>query len=95
MFYLLDQYSLNISNIPNEAKDENTVGLLQKVEGVSAILHGDGNQEACKQSEQKLDVYVAHTCCWEIILGMYFALRLLHVKVVDDLVLLRFVNAHA
>ncbi|XP_040850604.1 coiled-coil domain-containing protein 66 isoform X9 [Ochotona curzoniae] len=51
-----DQYSLNISNIPNEAKDENTVGLLQKVEGVSAILHGNGNQEACKQSEQKLDV---------------------------------------
>ncbi|XP_040850606.1 coiled-coil domain-containing protein 66 isoform X11 [Ochotona curzoniae] len=47
-----DQYSLNISNIPNEAKDENTVGLLQKVEGVSAILHGNGNQEACKQENE-------------------------------------------
>ncbi|XP_036353336.2 coiled-coil domain-containing protein 66 [Ochotona princeps] len=51
-----DQYSLNISNIPNQPKDENTVGLLQKVEAVSAILHENGNQEASKQSEQKLDV---------------------------------------
>nr|XP_051708264.1 coiled-coil domain-containing protein 66 isoform X4 [Oryctolagus cuniculus] len=55
------QCSLNLSNIPNQPKDENIIGLLQKSEAVSPVPDENKsvlykNQEASVQSEQKTDI---------------------------------------
>uniref|UniRef100_G1T517 Coiled-coil domain containing 66 n=1 Tax=Oryctolagus cuniculus TaxID=9986 RepID=G1T517_RABIT len=61
VLYLLGQCSLNLSNIPNQPKDENIIGLLQKSEAVSPVPDENKsvlykNQEASVQSEQKTDI---------------------------------------
>ncbi|XP_062057099.1 coiled-coil domain-containing protein 66 isoform X4 [Lepus europaeus] len=55
------QCGLNLSNIPNQPKDENIIGLLQKSEAVSLVPDENKsvlykNQEASVQSEQKTDI---------------------------------------
>ncbi|XP_037386716.1 coiled-coil domain-containing protein 66 isoform X2 [Talpa occidentalis] len=53
------QYSLHLNNIPDQSKDENILGLLQKIEAISsdqsenkAVLNK--NEEICKHYEQKI-----------------------------------------
>ncbi|XP_017922537.1 PREDICTED: coiled-coil domain-containing protein 66 isoform X2 [Capra hircus] len=56
---LKGQYSLNLNNIPDQPKDENIMGLLQKTETVSSIQDEsksvlNKNQVTSNQSEQKI-----------------------------------------
>lgn len=58
-FYLLDQYSLPLNNIPNQPKDKNIMGLVQKTEAVSSVQDENQsvlnkNQETSKLYEQKI-----------------------------------------
>ncbi|XP_036896602.1 coiled-coil domain-containing protein 66 isoform X2 [Sturnira hondurensis] len=53
------QYSLHLNSIPNQPKDENIMGLLQKTEAVSQVQDENKsvlnkNQETSKQPEQKI-----------------------------------------
>uniref|UniRef100_A0A9L0RIU0 Coiled-coil domain containing 66 n=1 Tax=Equus caballus TaxID=9796 RepID=A0A9L0RIU0_HORSE len=54
-----DQYSLPLNNIPNQPKDKNIMGLVQKTEAVSSVQDENQsvlnkNQETSKQYEQKI-----------------------------------------
>ncbi|XP_036988003.2 coiled-coil domain-containing protein 66 isoform X5 [Artibeus jamaicensis] len=48
------QYSLHLNSIPNQPKDENIMGLLQKTEAISHVQDENKNQETSKQPEQKI-----------------------------------------
>ncbi|XP_054451082.1 coiled-coil domain-containing protein 66 [Pteronotus mesoamericanus] len=55
------QYSLHLNSNPNQSKDENITGLLQKTEAVSYVQDENKpllnkNQETSKQSEQKIHI---------------------------------------
>uniref|UniRef100_A0A8C2SI92 Coiled-coil domain containing 66 n=1 Tax=Capra hircus TaxID=9925 RepID=A0A8C2SI92_CAPHI len=69
------QYSLNLNNIPDQPKDENIMGLLQKTETVSSIQDEsksvlNKNQVTSNQSEQKISTYVTRICYCGVILGI-------------------------
>nr|XP_008513561.1 PREDICTED: coiled-coil domain-containing protein 66 isoform X4 [Equus przewalskii] len=54
-----NQYSLPLNNIPNQPKDKNIMGLVQKTEAVSSVQDENQsvlnkNQETSKQYEQKI-----------------------------------------
>ncbi|XP_058417528.1 coiled-coil domain-containing protein 66 isoform X3 [Diceros bicornis minor] len=56
-----DQDSLHLNSIPNQPKDENVMGLLQKTEAVSSVQDENKsvlnkNQETSKQYEQKIAI---------------------------------------
>ncbi|XP_045688310.1 coiled-coil domain-containing protein 66 isoform X1 [Phyllostomus hastatus] len=55
------QYSLHLNSIPNQPKDENIMGLLQKTEAISHVWDENKsvlnkNQETSKQPEQKIPI---------------------------------------
>ncbi|TKC43963.1 hypothetical protein EI555_006878, partial [Monodon monoceros] len=58
------QYSLNLNNIPDQPKDENIMGLLQKTEAISSVQDEkksvlNENQVTSNQYEQKIATYEA------------------------------------
>ena len=78
-FDFLGQENVHLNNIPNQPEDKNIMGLLQKYEAFSSIPDENKyvlnkNQEASKQYERKIAMYVTHIYCYGIILGIWFAL---------------------